>query len=133
MHKKAAEAILNIGHLLFPRESVKSEWLREAHSGREGSGLQKGREAALALNHKGSSCKIVFPITPISTDSNFAMARSQWSNARSRTLTDCQPYHSLWADFSSCVVPHFNLWLYFHFMDKETNPGRLNDLSRIVE
>lgn len=77
MHKKVADAILNIGHLLFPRESVKSEWLREAHLGRKGSGLQKnkkGREAALALIHKGRSCKIFFPITQVSTDSNLDLA-----------------------------------------------------------
>lgn len=31
------------------------------------------------------------------------------------------------------VVSHFNLWFYFHLRDKETNPGRWNNLSRTIE
>ena len=73
-----AEAILNIGHLFFPRESEKPEWLREAHlhgtslHGNVGKDLQKGREAVLALS-KDSLCKIPFStqesaLTPFSKE-----------------------------------------------------------------
>lgn len=121
MRKKAADAVLNTGHLLFPRASVKPEGVAERSTFEKGrlsaawwaKGPQKAERLPLGSSRRAAHARGSFYIAQVNTDSNLDPAHSQWNSGRSGTLTDRQLYHRPWASFSLGVFFSFQSFSIF--------------------